>query len=312
MSPQPPPPVAAPLPDRRRWGPRGWRAGPRWWPPGPAGPRRPRAAWAGLAVLAAVTLSGCEAPTFGTFTPVTKEEMPAYHLYQGLTIAAMVVGAFVWALIFWCVIFYRRRKHEPRDALPKQTRYNFPWEAAYTITPVIMVAGIFAYTIIAENVDDYLAPRPSATINVTAFQWGWEFQYPMPNGHVVTVLPRAAPVPASLGSGDQALRSPVTYPQMVMPVGETTHINLVSQDVVHGFYVPVFEFSRYAQPGVVNRFEFTPTRTGTFGGRCTQFCGLYHAEMQFSVKIVSPSAFQAWLASGGKTFSTQTRKGPAA
>lgn len=294
MSSEPLPPVDARLPDRRRWG-----------------PRPPRAAWAGLVVLAAVALSGCKLPTFGTFTPITKEEGPAYHLYQYSTMLAMFVGALVWGLIFWCVIAYRRRPHEPEDALPKQTRYNLPWEAFYTITPILVVAGLFAYTVLAENADDKLVAR-HVTINVTAFQWGWEFQYPLAHGKVITVLPKAAPVPAALGSGEQALRSPVTYPQMVMPVGQATQINLVSQDVVHGFYVPVFEFSRYAQPGVVNRFDFTPTRTGTFGGRCTQFCGLYHAEMQFSVRIVSPSAFQAWLASGGKTFSTQTRQGPPA
>ena len=37
---------------------------------------------------------------------------------------------------------------------------------------------------------------------------------------------------------------------LVLPVGVTTRVNLVSNDVVHGFYIPAFNFSRYAQPGV--------------------------------------------------------------
>ena len=35
-------------------------------------------------------------------------------------------------------------------------------------------------------------------------------------------------------------------------------INLRSKDIIHGFYVPEFNFSRYAQPGVTNKFDLTP------------------------------------------------------
>ena len=41
-------------------------------------------------------------------------------------------------------------------------------------------------------------------------------------------------------------------PQMVVPVGQTVQITLVSDDVIHGFYVRDFNFSRYALPGVTN------------------------------------------------------------
>jgi cytochrome c oxidase subunit 2 len=50
-----------------------------------------------------------------------------------------------------------------------------------------------------------------------------------------------------------------------------------------------------ALPGYLNQFDFTPTQTGTFAGRCNQYCGLYHSEMLFNVHVVSDSAFQAWL-----------------
>ena len=77
-------------------------------------------------------------------------------------------------------------------------------------------------------------------MKVTAFQWGWEFQYPSENIIV-------------LGHTTQD-------PDMVLPSGQTTQVTLVSQDVIHGFYVPEFNFSRYAQPGVTNQFDLTPTR----------------------------------------------------
>ena len=70
---------------------------------------------------------------------------------------------------------------------------------------------------------------------------------------------------------------------------------LRSRDTVHGFYVPEFNFSRYAQPGVLNQFDFTVAHAGVYRAQCTQFCGLYHADMLFSVKVVPPAQFQAWL-----------------
>ena len=252
------------------------------------------------AAATAVLLGGCNLPTFGTFTPWTKQEHGAYNLYQSLTIAAMVVGAIVWGLIFWCVIRYRRRPHQAESGeLPKQTRYNIKWEVIYTVTPILMVIGIFCYTVIAEDQVDNVAAKPNDVVNVTAFQWGWRFDYPIGGGKVISVLPKNAPTPSpnNAQTGEQAQSPPVTYPTMVLPVNQTTQINLVSNDVVHGFYVPQFDFSRYAQPGVTNTFDFTPTRTGVFRGRCSQFCGLYHTQMIFYVRVVSQATYRGWIRS---------------
>ena len=112
-------------------------------------------------------------------------------------------------------------------------------------------------------------------MNVTAFQWGWTFQYP---SYDVKVL--------GVETDD---------PAMVIPAGETVHIFLRSADVIHGFYVPQFNFSRYAQPGVTNQFDLNVLHTGTYRGQCTQFCGLYHSLMLFQVKAVTPAQFKAWV-----------------
>jgi cytochrome c oxidase subunit 2 len=87
---------------------------------------------------------------------------------------------------------------------------------------------------------------------------------------------------------------------MVIPAGENVHINLRSSDVIHGFYVHDFNFSRFAQPGIKNEFTLNATKTGTFFGQCTQLCGLYHSLMFFKVKVVTPEAYQVWL----KSFNT--------
>ena len=79
--------------------------------------------------------------------------------------------------------------------------------------------------------------KPVVDIRVTAFQWGWRFDYPDLN----------------VGVAGETTNGPNNHgPQMVVPVGQTVQITLVSDDVIHGFYVRDFNFSRYALPGVTN------------------------------------------------------------
>jgi len=82
---------------------------------------------------------------------------------------------------------------------------------------------------------------------------------------------------------------------MVIPTGTNVQITLRSLDVLHGFYVPEFNFSRYANPGYPTYFDFNALHTGDFRGQCTQLCGLYHSLMFFNVKAVTKSQYAAWL-----------------
>ena len=84
-------------------------------------------------------------------------------------------------------------------------------------------------------------------------------------------------------------------PTMVVPTGQTVRIYLRSYDVLHGFYVPEFNFSRYASPGYWTSFDLNVLHNGVYRGQCTQLCGLYHSLMFFNVRSVSPSAYQTWL-----------------
>jgi cytochrome c oxidase subunit II len=225
-----------------------------------------------LAVLAPLVLAGCQLPDFGAYKGATTQGQDAYKLWQGFFVAGIVVGGFVLLLILWAVFRYRRRKHD--DALPRQTQYRFFTEILYTIVPIFVVVGLFVFTVITENEVDAV-PKTQVTIDVTAFQWGWQFYYP--------------------ATGKVVIGQTLQQPQMVMPVGEAVTIHLESADVYHGFYVPEFNFSRYAGPGYVNTFNFNVMHTGVYRGQCTQLCGLYHSLMLFSVKAVPPANFEVWV-----------------
>lgn len=235
-------------------------------------PKRRTRSKALLAVLAApLLLASCKVPSFGAFGGASKAGEDTYKLWQGFSIAALIIGGFTLGLIVWAVVRYRKRN----DAIPKQTQYNIPLELLYTIVPIVIVIGLFAATVVVEN-KVVANPTPQATVDVTAFQWGWKFTYP---GHKAYVV-------------GQTTQTPV----LVMPAGEDVRINLVSADVVHGFYVPQFNFSRYAQPGLTNVFTFNITKPGLYKGQCSQLCGLYHSLMYFNVRVLTPGGYQAWLA----------------
>ena len=81
----------------------------------------------------------------------------------------------------------------------------------------------------------------------------------------------------------------------MLPVGETTRVVLQSDDVVHAFWVPDFNFKRDAIPGHTNEFDLTPDTTGTFRGVCSEFCGLRHADMTFEVAVAERQSFEGWI-----------------
>ncbi|HVA29390.1 MAG TPA: cytochrome c oxidase subunit II [Candidatus Baltobacteraceae bacterium] len=189
----------------------------------------------------------------------------------GLLVAAIVSGLIVFPLLAW-----RRR----RDDYPPQFRQNTKLELIYTIIPLLMVVGLFAVTYRDEVIVEHLSARPANTVDVLAFQWSWRFHY--------------------AGTAINIVGTPNAPPQLVLPVDETTRINLTSSDVNHEFWVPAFLFKRDAIAGVKNSFDLRPIRVGLYRGRCAEFCGFDHALMTFTVRVVSQAAYGRWLHAGGK------------
>ncbi len=245
-------------------------------------------------------LAGCNVyPTYGANRGATKQGQDTFKLYSGMMTTGVVVGGLVTILILWTLVRYRKRS----DEMPKQFHENIPIEVLYTAIPILIVAVLFVFTVLTENNVDATVPvnatltstgKPVVDIRVTAFQWGWRFDY---TGLNVGVAGETTAGPGGRG------------PQMVVPAGQTVQITLVSDDVIHGFYVRDFNFSRYALPGVTNVFDLTVLHTGTYNGQCTQICGLYHSEMLFTVKAVPLPAFSQWISSEVGSGNTLPRSG---
>jgi cytochrome c oxidase subunit 2 len=204
--------------------------------------------------------------------PASAQARDTLHLWHGALIAALAVAALVWVLVVFVVIRYRRRS----DAVPSQQPEHIPLEIAYTIVPILIVAVLFAFTVSTERRVTRLSAHPDLTVEVVGFQWQWQFHYVDEDVEV-------------RGDSD-------TTPVLVLPVGETVRFKLETVDVIHSFWVPSFLGKRDMIPGIDNQIDVTLDRTGTFPGRCAEFCGLDHARMNFTVKIVSKADFDAWVA----------------
>ncbi len=193
--------------------------------------------------------------------------------WQIFLICGLAIAAIVISLIFVCLFAWRRRD----ESFPPQFRKNTPLEISYTIVPLLIVAALFYVTLVREWAVEAQSPKPATTVHVTAYRWSWRFEYPR--------------------EGVRIDGTPQNPPEFVLPLNQPARIELTSEDVNHAFWIPKFLFKRDAIAGFVNTFDLTPTRAGVYHGLCAEFCGLDHTMMTFSVRVLPPAQFRAWIAS---------------
>jgi cytochrome c oxidase subunit 2 len=249
-------------------------------PPLPRLPRSWRRAAPLLPALALILASGCDLPSFGAPDPASDEGESVLSLWQGFFLAGLAVAALVWGLLIYVLLRYRRRRSAADDpgagdALPSQSAYHVPLELFYTAAPVVVVAVLFGFSVATQEHILSLDDEPDVEVEVIGFTWSWEFRY--------------------RGEDVRIVGEPGEPPEMVLPLDQTTRLELVSTDVAHAFWVPDFLSKRDLIPGVDNEIDVTPTRTGSYTGRCAEFCGLDHWQMYFSVRVVPRDEYEDWL-----------------
>ncbi|GLZ80030.1 cytochrome c oxidase subunit II [Actinorhabdospora filicis] len=242
----------------------------------------------GLSVTGAAlvtVLTGCsidDAFYFGwPRTQPSPQSRQMFDMWIGSAIAALAVGVFVWGLIFWCVIRYRKKGED----LPPQTRYNLPMELLFTVGPFVAIAILFYYTAIIQANVTRVDPNPDLDVTVTAFKWNWKFSYPETGSD-----PKIRDDKDVYTVGDSDV-----IPILVVPTGKNIRITELSADVIHSFWVPDLLFKRDVVPGVENQFQVTIDQEGAYVGRCAELCGTYHSMMNFEVRAVSPEKYDQYI-----------------
>lgn len=258
-----------------------------------------RLRWAALPLAATVivVLAGCTQAQLHGFLPGFEDDQTAVTnhtervagLWTTSWIVLLIVGLITWGLTIWAVVVYRRRKGQ--TGLPVQLRYNMPIEIFYTVVPLILVIGFFAFTARDQVAIETRFSEPDVQIEVMAKQWAWDFNYVDEDVY----SPGIQAQPELDGPAGSRVESEL--PVLVLPVGKKVEIALESRDVIHSFWVIDFLYKKDVIPGKTNYMSVVPERIGTYAGKCAELCGEYHSLMLFNVHVVSQADYETYIES---------------
>ena len=240
----------------------------------------------------ALALAGCTQEQLQGWLPgdpeTTNHTGRIIGLWTTSWIVLLAVGVVTWGLIIWAAVVYRRRKGQ--TALPVQLRYNLPIEIFYTIVPLILVLGFFAFTA-RDQIAIEAEPKGGSEVKIEVFgkRWAWDFNYL--NEKVYSPGIQAQVIDEDGTVNEDEL--PVLY----LPVNKSVEIDIESRDVIHSFWIIDFLYKKDMVPGRHNVMYFTPTKVGTYQGKCAELCGEYHSLMLFIVKVVEQPEYDAYIAS---------------
>ena len=152
----------------------------------------------------------------------------------------MAVISFLFALIVvplvYSLLVFRRKPGDTSDG--EHIEGNTRLEVTWTVLPLITVL-VFSY-LGAVTLGETRRLDPNAmVVNVTAFQWGWRFEYP-----------------------DYGLQSNKLY----LPANRQVVLKMNSNDVIHSFWVPEFCIKQDVVPGRTTEYRITPVQIGEYYG----------------------------------------------
>ena len=247
--------------------------------------------------MAAALLALAATGTASAIQPggITDEARLMHDLFLIVLIAAIVVFVLVAGAMVYAMIRYRRRG----DELPPQFHGGTVIEAAMVGVPVVIVIALFTISMLTLVDIDDKADDDALTIEVTGFQFSWQFAYNM-NDLGTNTDSEAEGSIAIIGT-------PQNDPVLMMPVGEPVEFILISNDVIHSFYVKDFLYKLDLIPrgkledgrepaDFYNSFTVKANKTGDYRGQCAELCGMNHALMRFVVRVVERDEFDAWVA----------------
>ena len=238
------------------------------------------ALFAGLSLF----LAGCTDQVMLGWLPtergLTNQVDRVIDLWNVSWIVLFIIGIITWVLIIWAAIVYRRRKGQ--SGTPAQLRYNMPIETFYTIVPLILVVGLFAFTARDQAIIEEPLPDPDVSIEVYGKRWAWDFNYLSEDVYFSGIQAQELPD----GPIDAA-----SLPTLYLPVDKKVEIKIESRDVIHSFWIVDFLYKKDMIPARTNYWYFIPQKEGVYRGKCAELCGEYHSLMLFNVEVVSQEEF---------------------
>ncbi|HAH47837.1 cytochrome c oxidase subunit II [Gimesia sp.] len=192
-------------------------------------------------------------------------DLLAWALLAVSTLFSVVIAV---ALIVFVVRYYHTREVNRQSGWLE--RHHLATEIVWTIVPLLILLIFFGWG--AEvYVRGHQPPPETTNIYVVAKQWMWKI------GH------------------EQGSRE---INQLHVPVGQPVRLTMISEDVIHSFYVPAFRNKQDVLPARYTTLWFQPTKTGVFHLFCAEYCGTSHSAMRGTVIVQTPEEYEQWLRSG--------------
>src|SRR5512133_159773 len=177
-------------------------------------------------------------------------------------LSAVVLAAITVTMVVFVVRYSGRRR-----PVAERIEGDRWLEIAWTVLPTVIFLSMFYYGWIVWK-GERGGPAAAPVITVHARQFAWSFTYPTGK----------------------------TTPELVLPIGRPVRLEVTSQDVVHGFFVPAFRVKVDVVPGRTNYTWVTPTLLGVFDVECTVICGPTHSYMLSKVHVVPAEVYDQWVA----------------
>jgi cytochrome c oxidase subunit 2 len=196
------------------------------------------------------------------------------HAVDTLFFALTLISLFFVAVVFLPILFFciKYRRGSPADRSNPSSGSNVI-EFGWTTLPTLMGLALFAWGAV-----DYFRierrPANAIDVDVVGKQWMWKVQH---------------------AQGKREIN------ELHIPVDQTVALTLISQDVIHSFFVPAFRVKQDVVPGKYTSEWFKPTRTGEYHIFCSQYCGTQHAQMIGRVVVMQAQAYENWLKTGEQT-----------
>ena len=136
-------------------------------------------------------------------------------------------------------------------------------------------------------------PEADVTIKAVGYQWYWGYEYPDEN----IIFDSYMIEDKDLKENQPRLLS--VDNEIYVPVNKVVKVMITANDVLHAWALPSFGVKRDAVPGRINETWFKAEKVGTYYGQCSELCGIKHAFMPITVRVVSEEDYAEWL-SGAK------------
>ena len=206
----------------------------------------------------------------------------------------IAISAFVlFLLVYACIRF-----SASRNPNPSKRTHNVAVEVLWTLIPclILIVMAVPSFKILYKQ--DAI-PKADVTVKAIGYQWYWGYEYPDEN-----IIFESYMV-ADKDLKENQPRLLAVDNEVVVPVNKVIKVLITANDVLHAWALPSFGVKRDAVPGRINETWFKAEKVGTYYGQCSELCGIKHAFMPITVRVVSEEDYQEWLMGAKEKFAKE-------